>query len=175
MSTVLAIDPGTTQSAYVVYDGGRSPGSVIDFGISENERVLEMFRTTYGDPHDIAIEMVASYGMAVGREVFETCVWIGRFHESFGGAEYVYRKDVKMHLCQSMRAKDGNIRQAILDLYPPSGGGKTPQVGTKSEPGPLYGVSSHVWSALAVAITYSDKKQERERLGTDCDGELDYF
>ena len=103
------------------------------------------------------IEMVASYGMPVGREVFETVRWIGRFHEAFGGAEYVYRKDVKIHLCQSMRAKDANVRQAILDLFPPAGGGKVPQVGTKLQPGPLYGVRKDIWSALAVALTFSGR------------------
>lgn len=30
---------------------------------------------------------------------------------------------------------------------------KTIQVGTMKQPGPLYGMSSHVWSALAVALT----------------------
>ena len=64
----------------------------------------------------------------------------------------IYRMDVKMYLCNNTRAKDGNIRQAIIDRYPANGGGKTPQIGTKKHPGPLYGVSKDVWSALAVAI-----------------------
>ncbi|CCH04029.1 hypothetical protein NH44784_000371 [Achromobacter xylosoxidans NH44784-1996] len=112
----------------------------------------------------LAVEMIASYGMPVGREVFETCVWIGRFVQAWGGAvEMVYRKDVKMHLCGTAKAKDGNVRQAILDLYPRTGGGATPQVGTKGRPGPLYGVSTHAWAALGVAITARHRlAQERK-------------
>ena len=102
--------------------------------------------------------MVQSFGMAVGAEVFETVFWIGRFIQawSMGGAfdrwSRVYRKDIKLHLCGSMRAKDSNIRQAILDRF----GGKTKALGSKREPGPLYGARSHIWSALAVAITWRD-------------------
>lgn len=104
----------------------------------------------------IAIEMIASYGMAVGREVFETCVWIGRFLQAWhapDGARLIYRLDVKLHLCGTAQAKDPNIRQALLDRFPRTGGGKTPQIGTKKQPGPLYGVSSHAWAALGVAVT----------------------
>jgi hypothetical protein len=106
----------------------------------------------------LAIEMIASYGMPVGREVFETCVWIGRFVEAFSrdsrahAPRLVYRKDVKMHLCGTNKAKDANVRQALLDLFPRTGGGATPQVGTKAKPGPLYGVSTHAWPALGVAV-----------------------
>lgn len=42
---------------------------------------------------------------------------------------------------------------ALLDLFPRTGGGATPQIGTKAKPGPLYGVSSHAWAALGVAVT----------------------
>jgi hypothetical protein len=42
-----------------------------------------------------------------------------------------------------MRAKDANIRQALID--------KLGAVGTKKAPGPLYGISGHLWAALAVA------------------------
>ena len=63
-----------------------------------------------------------------------------------------------MYLCNSMRAKDSNIRQAILDRYPTTGGGKCPQVGTKKEPGPLYGVSKDVWAAIGVGLTYQAGK-----------------
>jgi len=116
----------------------------------------------------IAIEMIASYGMAVGRTTFETCVWIGRFIEAMARENHntdnhtlVYRKDVKMTLCGSMRAKDANIRRELLDRYPETGGGKTPQIGTKPKPGPLYGVSSHAWSALAVAHTFVEMEKLR--------------
>jgi hypothetical protein len=138
---VLAIDPGTTQSAYVVFDGRK----VIRGEILPNENLLQLMRDDAIAPHDVvACEMVASYGMAVGREVFETCVWIGRFIQvARAPVRMVFRKDVKMHLCHSMRAKDGNIRQALLD--------KHGAVGTKKNPGPLYGVKSHLWAALAVA------------------------
>ena len=48
-----------------------------------------------------------------------------------------------------MRAKDSNIRQALLDLY---GGDKRKAIGIKAEPGPLYGIKSHMWAALGVAV-----------------------
>ena len=152
---ILAIDPGTTQSGWCVLDGS----SVSLCGVMENREMLRMLTMQRrSDPweHTLAIEMIASYGMAVGREVFETCVWIGRFVQAWHSPEaarMVYRRDVKLHLCGTTQAKDANVRQAIVDLFPRTGGGKTPQVGTKKQPGPLYGVSSHAWSALGVALT----------------------
>ena len=147
---LLAVDPGTTQSGYCIYDGAR----VIESGVLPNAEML--VRVQQWPAMHLAIEMIASYGMAVGREVFETCVWIGRFQQAWRSpatVELVYRKDVKMHLCGSPRAKDANIRQALIDMFPATGGGKIPQIGTKAKPGPLYGVSSHVWAALGVAVT----------------------
>lgn len=149
--TTIAVDPGTEESAYIVY----RDGEIIDKDILENDEMRLMLEQCFRAPNDkLAIEMVASYGMPVGKDVFETVLWIGRFIEAWGGPyKKVYRKDVKLHLCKSMKAKDANIRQAIIDRYPPIGGGKTPQIGIKDQPGPLYGMKSHLWSALAVAIT----------------------
>jgi len=143
---ILAIDPGSTESAFVIFDGI----NILDKGIIPNEQLLD-----YSASYDkLAIEMVASYGMPVGKTVFETCVWIGRFIEAHGlgitaDHDKVYRQEVKMHLCNSMRAKDGNIRQALIDRFG--------EVGTKKNPGALYGVSSDIWSALAVAVYEYDK------------------
>jgi hypothetical protein len=93
----------------------------------------------------VACEMIASYGMAVGASTFETCVWIGRFIEvARVEVELIYRKDIKLFLCGTMRAKDANIRQALLDRIGPHG--------TKAQPGPTYGIKSHTWAALAVAV-----------------------
>lgn len=148
-TSVIAIDPGTTHSGLVLYVDGVAYVA----GVNENHEVTEYLRN---EPrHSVAIEMIASYGMAVGKEVFETCVWVGRFIEAAGGMErvrLVYRKDVKMHLCGNVRAKDANIRQAIIDRY----GGKAEAIGTVKKQGPLYGVKSHAWAALAVAITATE-------------------
>ena len=161
MGKILAIDPGNIYSAYVVYDTNTSKLKRI--GKIDNDDLADMMVNNefYNCGH-LAIEMIACYGMPVGQTVFDTCVWIGRFIECWtqgsNNKKYtrVYRKETKMHLCNSMRAKDSNIRQAIIDRYPATGGGKTPQIGTKAKPGPLYGVSKDVWAALAVAITFAE-------------------
>jgi hypothetical protein len=102
----------------------------------------------------MAIEMIASYGMPVGAEVFDTCVWIGRFTQAWPAATVpIFRKDVKMHLCGQTKAKDKNVRQALIDRFGP---GKDKAIGKKAKPGPLYGYSGDLWAALAVAVTYYD-------------------
>lgn len=144
--SILAIDPGTTQSGWVLLSGG---GAVIGCGVDANDRVLLLVRETHADR--LAIEMIASYGMAVGREVFATCVWVGRFQQAWrdpDAVRLVFRQQVKLHLCQSPRAKDANIRQALIDKLGPQG--------TKKAPGPTYGVSSHAWAALGVAVTVAE-------------------
>lgn len=145
MTQILAIDPGTHNSGLVVFEAGR----VLRAGIHNNEFILHTIRESRADV--LAIEMIASYGMPVGREVFETCVWIGRMVETWRepyDVRMVYRKDVKLHLCGTAKAKDPNIRQALLDKVGPAG--------TKKAPGPTYGVRSHAWAALAVAVTVAD-------------------
>lgn len=153
---MIGIDPGTEKSGFVDLLGG----SVVQRGVPQNEMLLGMIDQINGE--SVAIEMIASYGMPVGREVFETCVWIGRFVErSIRGGNavaLVYRRDVKLHLCNSARAKDANIRQALLDRY----GGKEAAIGRRASPGPLYGVSSHAWAALAVAECMLDKRFAEE-------------
>lgn len=152
---MIAIDPGNEQSAWVCYD----QATVIGAGIEDNESLRQrMYRCAeFVSDGPLVIEMIASYGMPVGREVFETCLWIGRFMEAAGGAELVYRKDVKMHLCGSTRAKDANIRQALIDRFGP---GKDKAIGKKASPGPLYGFKADMWAALAVAVTYIDTQRQ---------------
>jgi hypothetical protein len=155
---ILAIDPGTTESGYCIYDGER----VRESGVLANADML--VRVQQWPAARLCIEMIASYGMAVGREIFETCVWIGRFQQAWRSpevVELVYRRDVKLHLCGTTKAKDPNVRQALLDMFPRTGGGATPQVGTKNKPGPLFGVSSHAWAALGVAVTAMAQNQRR--------------
>lgn len=149
--TILAIDPGTEESGWCVL----ADGKVTLSGVMPNRELLRMLTMQRrNDPrnHVLAIEMIASYGMAVGREVFETVWWIGRLTQAWHNPESVmriYRQEVKLHLCKSPRAKDANVRQALIDLLGAPG--------TKRNPGATYGVKSHAWAALAVAVTASAK------------------
>jgi len=152
---ILAIDPGNTESAYCfISEINYKP---LEFDKVDNYKLLELIEENDEFIDKAAIEMVASYGMAVGKTVFETCVWIGRFIQKLKDLKikrlndiaYIYRKDVKMNLCQSMRAKDSNIRQALIDRFG--------VVGTKKAQGWFYGFRSDIWSAYAVGITYLDK------------------
>jgi len=156
---ILAIDPGTEQSAFVLWGEKDEFGPLIDSGIWPNDEIPPYIASNYHD--HLAIEMIASYGMPVGKTTFETCLWIGMFlltsiedDAHIIRADFrqhlVYRKDVKLHLCGTTKAKDSNIRQALIDRYG--------EPGTKKNPGILYGVKKDIWSALAVAVYYQDTK-----------------
>lgn len=155
MSSVIAIDPGPAKSALVHCEYYGSGSNIRRAQILPNEQLLELLAAAHGMVGPaLAVEMIASYGMPVGREVFETCVWIGRFIQAYGHNHHlVYRKDVKMHLCGSPRANDATIRQALIDRYGP---GKDKAIGTTKRRGPLYGLKGDMWSALAVAVTFGD-------------------
>lgn len=145
---ILAIDPGPTQSAYCLLLEGKP----IDYGIHSNAEMLDQLKKSQHLRVLLAVEMIASYGMPVGKDVFETCVWIGRFLQVWDGRSiYVYRKDVKLFLCGQPRAKDPNVRQALLDKFGPQG--------TKNNKGVLYGMSADMWAALGVAVTAEDQIQ----------------
>jgi hypothetical protein len=153
---IFAIDPGNEQSAFVAWNG-----QIIAKGIEYNRELLRKIKSKdiLSSDYTLVIEMIASYGMPVGATVFDTCVWIGRFLEAWDNrglrflSELIYRKDVKMHLCQSMKAKDSNIRQALIDRF-----GKP---GTKKHPNIIYDdakikMKKDLWAALAVAVTFED-------------------
>ena len=166
MNTLMAIDPGDTQSAWVIYDLGIK--RVVVAALEPNEQLLTRLahpsKEIFGcvPPDVLVIEMVASYGMPVGRTIFDTVVWIGRFYEAWARSradtwsQLLTRKSVKMHLCGSTKAKDSNIAQAIFDRY---GGDSKRAKGTKKAPGPLYGFHGDMFAALAVAITAAETEE----------------
>lgn len=151
---ILAIDPGSEQSAYVLWDGC----SISAKGIIQNREMsllvaAERAITLHCDL--VAIEQIQSYGMAVGAEIFETCVWTGRFMQAWlerrpeSTLVRIPRKDIKIHLCGTTKAKDGNIRQALID--------RLGAPGVKKAQGVTYGIKADEWAALAVAVTVFDR------------------
>ncbi|MFD2839347.1 hypothetical protein ACFSYH_02015 [Populibacterium corticicola] len=153
---ILAIDPGNTHSGWVIIDA--KTHQPLQFGKSPNHEVLNH---CYGDLNwDLAvIEMIASYGMAVGREVFDTCVWIGRYlqaiHDTTKGLPTLtYRREVKLHHCHTSKAKDANITQALIDRY--AYGQPNRGKGTKASPGWFHGFHADIWQAYALATHHAD-------------------
>jgi hypothetical protein len=150
---LLAIDPGPVESCYCVVEA--APFRLVRARLVGNEELLDHLRDRQwcGNFADAAIEGIESYGMAVGREVFDTAINIGRFLEAARSGmlhpRLVYRSVVKLTVCHTRTAKDGNIRSRLMDVF----GGKGAK-GTIKRPGPLFGLAGHGWAAFALAITF---------------------
>jgi hypothetical protein len=150
---LLALDPGTSRSAWIALDGRTL--RPLGFGIEGNEALVERLRAGREAFDLVVIEKVESFGMAVGEEVFETVFWSGRFAEAVDPVPVrrLGRRAVKLAICGDPRAKDPNIRQALIDRY----GGKDRAIGTKSSPGPLHAIARDVWAALALGLTWLER------------------
>lgn len=148
---ILAIDPGTKESGWAILEGHY----VHESGVAPNEHVLERIRTAGAyiaaelvQPMTLAVERFEARGMPIGDESVETLLWTGRFVQAWhkpAEVRLVKRSAVKLHLCGTTRAKDANVRQALIDALGVPG--------TKKKPGGTYGVRAHAWAALGVAIT----------------------
>jgi len=157
---VLGIDPGPTRTAWVLL----SPKSVTAWGIDDNDVVLDVMQNQLqcralakNGYCQAAIEVIEPRGMPVGAETFWTMFFAGRIYECLDNSidvRTLKRSEIKLHLCGTSRAKDGNVRQALIDRWGP---GKDIAIGRKATPGPLYGIRADAWAALAVAVTLADK------------------
>lgn len=157
MSRVLALDPGNTFTGWCVIE--RDTLKPLSFGKTENRSLAQEVKSRL-QFDEFVIERVASYGMAVGKDIFQTCEWIGRFVQIASDRKipvsYVYRKDEKLHVCGDSRAKDSNIRMALVERFAQHDfkNGK----GTKADPDWFYGFSgSDMYAAYCVGITYIEK------------------
>ncbi len=147
VGVIIGIDPGPRESAVVTFDARVGP---CEWFTKPNEDVrswLSDYPAVTGDI--VVIEQIAAMGMAVGETTFETVFWSGRFAEAWA-KEFtrIKRVPIKVHLCGVARAKDGNVRRALMDRF---GGDRCHRKG-----GPLYKLAGDQWSALAVAVTYFD-------------------
>lgn len=130
----LAIDPGNRKSGWVLFSSNPvEPGGVWveDYGDDDNDALRCMFPewANRGTLDCLCIEMMRARGMPTANEELEACVQIGRFLQAWPGQRwsYVFRQDVKLTLCGQARAKDPNVRQALIDLW----GGEARAIGGK--------------------------------------------
>ncbi len=149
---VVGIDPGTKQSAYVAWDGA----CVTDVATLPNAQLLTYLRTIDPDAC-VVLENIEPYGQVVGRETFETCVWLGRFFQrarDIVGPTQVSRlprRAVKKHLKLGARTGDKDVRAALIKLL-------------ERDPADWHGVKNHQWSALAIAVTWWNTERVRQPL-----------
>lgn len=157
---IFAIDPGSVRSGWVKFDGVKP----VAYGRDSNEELIEQLRLgrLIADCATTVIEWVQPRGMLGSEQLFETLWWAGRFGEAafrWTEVDRITRYEIKTRLVGGGRVSDSNVRAALIDRY---GGieGKTKAVGTKKAPGPLYGISNDVWAALAVAVAYTEQKEQ---------------
>lgn len=144
---ILAIDPGPVESAMIEWDGETISNPKI---LSNYNLLSEELPQSFADI--MVIEQIKSYGMTVADSIFDTVFWTGRFCQRWMRTwKRVPRKDVKMYLCGTMRAKDSNIRQCLIDRFG--------DPGTKKKPGLTYGLKADLWQAFALAVFWADNHQ----------------
>lgn len=185
MTTWLSIDPGSTESAFVVWDGE----AIIAHGKKPNEEVLARVRLK--QEGRLAIEMLHA-PMTAGKEIYMTCLWMGRFVEAWGEKPYalINRSSIRRHLLGKVTGNDSLIRQAVIDRFGGSSAlakaRKCPRCKGKGDTmlprmsdagktykvlsvcpdcegssyvgtnGPLVGITADRWAALAVALCAAD-------------------
>lgn len=148
---LIAIDPGPTTSGVVVYD-------------TDAQRVTKAHaELVWPDVRRLLSDhLLSGAGVVCERtqagppsgDVVRTTEVVGRVMEFCDSTrtplELLYRRDVLATLGVSARgSKDALVRAALIDLH---GTSKALAVGTRRAPGPLYGVTSHAWAALALAV-----------------------
>lgn len=149
IEAVLCLDPGTIQTGWMILDIKKE--RPVAHGIDDNEYMDNVLipELTHQVQH-LAIEHITNYGQIVGQETFDTAMWVGRFVKT-ANLPYTlcFRPYILLHLCHSMHAKEPRVKSVLYDRYG--------QKGTKKNPGILYGVKDHIWSALCIGTYFSDQ------------------
>lgn len=163
ISYVLAIDPGPIFSGVALIN--RQTFKPLRVGKETNYTTMQFIDDVFvgrffSDELLVVIEMVGHYGtgMPAGSDVFDTCVWIGRFiqhYKAMGVRVYTLKRQaVKLNLCGTPRARDSNITQALVDRF--AKGHRNFGKGTKKEPGFFHGFQKDIWQAYALGVTSID-------------------
>lgn len=169
MTRVLSIDPGTTQSAWLVLQDGVT---VLDFGIDPNDRLLGLLRALPAWPgspgyiDSVAIETIEPrYGAQVGWETLDTARLLGRMEEAAHPLPVtllVRSRWLRALGIVTARKKgepkgnaDAGVRAMLIDRW----GGP----GVERRGGPLAGISRDVWQALGLAVCVYDHPGEADR------------
>jgi len=151
MTLTIGIDPGPENSDAVILD---EEGLIVGKLSCPNGGMYTAVNTWVMQGERVVVEDFVPYGNRLNHESMDTIKFIGALYWTHG-VEVLDRPTIKLHLCGVRTANDANVRDALIHEYGP---GKEKAVGKKKTPGPLYGITGHLWAALAVAVTAIDTK-----------------
>ena len=156
ITEITGIDPGSKESGVV---GVALDGAIVRRDMWENARLARALNSDWSyDSVLVAIEHVVPYSQ-LGHSILDTILWIGRFVQAreYGNLILITRHEVKLHFChRTSGISDGDVNDAVVHrLFGHSD--RKMAVGTKKAPGPLHGISGHLWPALAVALVALDR------------------
>lgn len=142
---IIGIDPGTKESGIVIVEK-----EMPTFAAKINNPGI--IQHLYSMPfYELAIEGMQHYGMPLGKDVFTTLLWAGRFWEAAASRSqsvFFYTKpEWTRTICGPYGKKDSDVRRALLARF---GDDK------KGEPLHILKGNSDKRSAFGVAIHHSD-------------------
>lgn len=154
---ILGIDTGSEETGICLIEA--TTFKPIVFGKIPNVNMFDWFNQNNDKINEenciVAYEQFKNYGMPIGDSTIKSIEWNGRFLQHLEDVynikqwHPVMRVEEKINICGSIKAKDSNIRQALINRFG--------EVGTKKKPGFFYGFKKDIWSAFAVAVTFIDK------------------
>lgn len=171
---ILAIDPGTTKTAYCMMT---EEPAVISAADVDNEIVLRLVEE--GDYDQMTIECMearnlSSAGQAIGKSTYETCIWIGRYIQAATRRNKpitrIYRSEERSLLVPTKKNKlpplpagignttDAKIRASLIARF--ARHDKKNGKGTKNNKDMFYGFQGDMWAAFAVGVTFLDKQRK---------------
>lgn len=182
---LLAIDPGTAQSAYVVLD---EKYRIFNAGKVENSVILDIIAQTPGLDRLVIEDMEPRYtsgdrsaaGAVMGTSTIQTLKWMGQFDRqaTLRGLPvgWICRREERSALIPTKKNglpplpmgapahADGQIRAALIQRFAryDTATGK----GTKKEPDTFFGFAGDMWQAMAVGVTWLDKSAKE---ATQCE------
>jgi hypothetical protein len=154
---IVGIDPGTIASGVATVDASSYPP--LPMALCADAQLDDLLTLVLG-ANWVVVETVTNRGHLIGQSTLETyrvaCHIERRCMDR--GIDVVlvrpatWRADIT-GMVNATPAKIGAcIREIYTDAGMTTGGGARPTIGTMKKPGPLYGIRSHAWDALGVAL-----------------------
>lgn len=130
---IVCFDPGNNLTGWCVYS---IENKVLFYKNKEdNLEVIKKFKDFFRKYNilQVGIEYPSSYGMcSVGQTIFDTCTFVGILiqisKDNNINPELVFRKSVKMFLCNSVRAKDAEVNLRVREYFGEDNTIKSPNV-----------------------------------------------